>query len=165
MTLLSAGIILSLLKGFDYEEAVILAVMLGALLPCHRHFYHQASLLSQRFTPGWIVAVTLVVLASVWLGLFSYKHLEYSGELWWRFTFWGDVPSFLRATVGAIVVALAFALAKLLCPTAPEPAPPSIAELEKARSIVERSRLTYGNLALLGDKTFLFSDNGTAFIM
>jgi lysylphosphatidylglycerol synthetase-like protein (DUF2156 family) len=57
--LLSAGIILLLLKGFDYEEAVVLAVMLGVLLPCRRHFYRQASLLSQRFTPGWIVAVTL----------------------------------------------------------------------------------------------------------
>lgn len=164
-TLLSAGIILSLLKGFDYEEAVILAIMLGALLPCRRYFYRQASLLSQRFTPGWIVAVTLVMLASVWLGLFSYKHVEYSGGLWWQFTFSGDAPRFLRATVGAIVVALAFALAKLLRPTAPEPTPPSIAEVERACSIVERSPLTYGNLALLGDKTFLFSDNGTAFIM
>jgi lysylphosphatidylglycerol synthetase-like protein (DUF2156 family) len=75
--------------------------MLGALFPCRRHFYRQASLLGQRFTPGWIIAVTLVLLASVWLGLFSYKHVEYSGELWWRFTFSGDAPRFLRATVGA----------------------------------------------------------------
>jgi phosphatidylglycerol lysyltransferase len=84
--LLGAGVILSLLKGFGYEEAAVLAVMLGVLLACRRHFYRQASLLGQRFTPGWIVAVTLVLLASVWLGLFSYKHVEHSGELWWRFT-------------------------------------------------------------------------------
>lgn len=163
--LLSVGIILSLLKGFDYEEAVVLAVMLGALLPCRGHFYRQASLFSQRFTPGWIVAVTLVLLGSMWLGIFSYKHVEYSGELWWRFTFSDDAPRFLRATVGAIAVALSFALARLLRPALPAPALPSRADLEKARTIVERSRLPYAHLALLGDKAFLFSENGTAFIM
>jgi phosphatidylglycerol lysyltransferase len=95
--LLSAGVILSLLKGFGYEEAVVLAVMLGALLPCPRYFYRRASLLSERFTPGWIVAVTLVLLASMWLGLFACKHVEYSRELWWRFTFSGDAPAFCAA--------------------------------------------------------------------
>jgi phosphatidylglycerol lysyltransferase len=71
----------------------------------------------------------------------------------------------LRATVGATAAALAFALARLLRPTSPAPALPVIADVEKARTIVEQSRLTYANLALLGDKTFLYSDNGTAFIM
>src|SRR5919108_2518717 len=125
----------------------------------------QKLLHSLRFTPGWIVAVSLVLLASMWLGLFSYKHVEYSGELWWRFAISGDAPRFLRATVGATAVALAFALARLLCPTSPAPALPSIADTEKARAIAERSPLTYAHLALLGDKAFLFSDNGTAFIM
>jgi phosphatidylglycerol lysyltransferase len=123
--LLSAGIILSLLKGSDYEEAVVLAVMLGALLPCRRHFYRRASLLGQRFTPGWIFAVALVLLGSIWLGIFSYKHVAYSGELWWRFPSSGDAPRLLRATVGAIAVALACALARLLRPTSPAPRCPA----------------------------------------
>jgi phosphatidylglycerol lysyltransferase len=101
----------------------------------------------------------------MWLGIIAYKHVEYSGELWWRFTFSGDAPRFLRATVGAIAVTLSCALARLLRPTSPEPALPGIADVEKARAIVERSCLTYAHLALLGDKAFLFSDNGTAFIM
>jgi phosphatidylglycerol lysyltransferase len=63
------------------------------------------------------------------------------------------------------VLALSFVLARLLRPISPEPALPGIADVEKARAIVERARLTYANLALLGDKTFLFSDNGAAFIM
>jgi phosphatidylglycerol lysyltransferase len=42
---------------------------------------------------------------------------------------------------------------------------PGIADVERARAIVERSPRTYAHLAWLGDKAFLFSDNGTAFIM
>jgi Uncharacterized conserved protein len=68
--LLGAGIVISFLKGFDYEEAVILTVMLGALLPCHRYFYRKASLFNESFTPGWTAAVVLVLICSVAFGFF-----------------------------------------------------------------------------------------------
>ncbi len=163
--LLGIGIILSLLKGFDYEEAIVLFVILGVFLPCHRHFYRKTSLLSQRFTPGWVVAITLVLLGSVWLGIFSYKHIEYSHDLWWRFTLTGDASRFLRATIGATSFALFFAMARLLHPAPPEPTLPTMADLERARTIIEGSQKTYAKLALLGDKELLFSKNGKAFIM
>lgn len=163
--LLGAGIIFSLLKGLDYEEAIVLTLMLVALLPCRRYFYRNASLISERFTPGWIAAIILVLLGSIWIGLFSYKHLEYSSELWWQFSLSGDAPRFLRATVGVISIALFFAMARLLRPTPPESARPNAAELEKARAVVKESRKIYAHLALLGDKAFLFNDHETAFIM
>jgi phosphatidylglycerol lysyltransferase len=165
LAFLSIGIILSLLKGFDYEEAIALSVMLGALVPCRRYFYRRAFLMTERFTPGWIAAITLVLLCSVWLGIFSYKHVEYSHDLWWRFTLSGDAPRFLRATVGAIGVALFFLLAKLLRPASPKPGPPGPEDFERIVPIIQRSRKTYANLALLGDKAFLFSQTGNAFIM
>ncbi len=55
--LLAAGAVFSLLKGFDYEEAAVLTLMLGVLLPCRNYFYRKASLFSQRFTAGWIAAI------------------------------------------------------------------------------------------------------------
>jgi phosphatidylglycerol lysyltransferase len=165
VSLLSTGIVVSLLKGLDWEEAIALAVMLAALLPCRAHFYRKASLTGEWFSPGWIGAIALVLLASVWLGFFSYKHVEYSHELWWQFEFSGDAPRFLRATVGAMGVALLFAVARLLRPATPEPAVPTGEELAKARGIVGRSPRTYANLALLGDKSFLFSASGKTFIM
>jgi len=79
----------------------------------------------------WMIAITLVFLCSVWLGLFSYKHVEYSGELWWRFTLLGDASRSLRATVGLMGVTLAFAIARLLHPALPEPALPGTNDLEK----------------------------------
>ena len=163
--LLTFGIVLSLLKGFDYEEAVALLVMLGALLPCRRYFYRKASLFSQPLTLAWVEAVLLVLLGSVWLGLFSYKHVQYSGELWWRFALSGDASRFLRATVGAFSLALFFAISRLLAPAPPKPVIPSPGDLEKVVTMVRKSHATYANLALLGDKELLFSGTGTAFIM
>ncbi len=164
--LLSTGIVLSLLKGLDWEEAAALAIMLAALLPCRHHFYRKTSLTREWLSPTWIGAIVLVLLASMWLGFFSYKHVEYSDQLWWRFAFYGgDAPRFLRATVGALGVALLFGVARLLRPTPPERATATEEELERVRTITARSPKTYANLALLGDKRFLFSDQGNAFIM
>ncbi len=162
---LAAGILFSLLKGLDYEEAIILFVMLGALLPCRSHFYRKASLISQRFTPGWVAAIVLVLLCSVWLGMFSYKHVEYSSDLWWRFALFGDAPRFIRAMVGAIGFALFFAIAKLLRPLPPHPEKAGMADRNRAVTVVRQSPRSYANLALLGDKTFLFSQTGKCFIM
>ena len=162
---LAAGILFSLLKGLDYEEAIILFVMLSALLPCRSHFYRKASLISQRFTPGWVVAIILVLICSVWLGIFSYKHIEYSNDLWWRFALFSDAPRFIRAMVGAIGVALFFAIARLLRPVPPQPEQAGAADLKRALAVVRQSRRPYANLALLGDKMFLFSQTGKSFIM
>ena len=78
--LLGAGVILSLNKGLDYEEAIILTLMFLALLPYRRNFYRKASIFSGDFTPAWIAAIIIVLLGSVWIGFFSYKHVEYSSD-------------------------------------------------------------------------------------
>jgi phosphatidylglycerol lysyltransferase len=163
--LLAAGIVLSLLKGLDFEEACVLACLLAALAASRKEFYRKASLLSEPFTPGWIAAVALAVGASVWLGLFSYKHVEYSGSLWWRFELVHSAPRFLRASVGASSVLLVFALARLLRPARPEPREPSGDDLARAAGIAAAGADTSAWLALLGDKELLFSENGGAFLM
>jgi phosphatidylglycerol lysyltransferase len=139
--------------------------MFCALLPSRRHFYRQTSLINQRLTFGWIAAIILVLLCSIWLGMFSYKHAVYSKDLWWQFTLYGHAPRFLRFTVGAIGAALFLAFASLLRPAPLESAPSGPADLERAWINIKGSRRTYANLALMGDKALLFSDNKTAFIM
>lgn len=163
--LLAAGILFSLLKGFDYEEAAALAVVLGALLPCHPYFYRKASLVGERFTPEWVAAIGLILLGSLWLGIFSSKHVEYLGEPWWRFVLSHQAPIYLRATVAAVAVSFFFALATLLRPAQPEPAAPEPDDLEQAAAIIARSPRTSAHLALLGDKTLLFSKSRNAFLM
>jgi phosphatidylglycerol lysyltransferase len=165
IALLAAGIVFSLAKGLDYEEALILAFMLAALLPGKRFFYRRASLLSQRFTAGWIAAIAAVLSGSVWLGFFAYRHLDYSQDLWWQFTVHGDAPRFLRATVGVIVLSVIIGMVKLLRPAPPEPILPDRGLPDLVRAVVAASTDTTASLALLGDKRFLFSESGRSFIM
>jgi phosphatidylglycerol lysyltransferase len=165
MILLALGIVVSLLKGFDYEEAIILSVMLLFLAPSHRHFYRKASLLSGRLTPGWIAAIGLVLISSLWLLLFAYRHVEYTSDLWWRFTLHGDAPRSLRATVGAIAALFLFGASRLMRPGPSPPTVPAEADLDRAAEIITRARTASANLALLGDKELLFSESGSAFLM
>jgi phosphatidylglycerol lysyltransferase len=163
--LLVTGIVVSLLKGLDYEEAIALSLMLAALLPCRRHFYRKAALTNEPFTPAWIAATTIVVAGSLWLGIFSYKNVQYSRELWWAFTFRGNAPRFLRASVGAVAAAFGVALWRLLRPAVHRPKWPDESDLEAACRIAASSPRTYAHLALLGDKQLLFNDSRTAMLM
>ncbi len=164
---LAAGIVFSLLRGLHVEQAAILAVTLLALLPCRRAFYRKAALLSERFSPAWLLAVVAVLLGVLWLGFFSYRHIEYSHDLWWRFVLEEGGPRFLRAAAGTLVLFLIVGAAQLLR-TSRRPAlgdrPDDVA---RARAIIQATpdAPALANLALLGDKHFLFSDSGQSFIM
>ncbi|MFN8624381.1 MAG: bifunctional lysylphosphatidylglycerol flippase/synthetase MprF [Candidatus Binatia bacterium] len=164
-TLLAAGVVLSLLKGFNFEEALVLAIILAALLPCRRYFYRRASIVGERFTPGWSLAVMVVIASSIWFGLFVHRHQEYSRDLWWQFSLFGNAPRFLRASVGVVAGGLFFAVAHLLRPARARPSPPDPRTMERVRGIVAGAPRAAAHLALLGDKSFLFSDDGRAFIM
>jgi phosphatidylglycerol lysyltransferase len=165
LILLAGGAVLSLAKGLDYEEAIVLSVMFAALLPCRSHFDRKASLTTQPFTPGWIAAIAIVIAGSLWLGLFAYKHVDYSHDLWWHFTFGGNAPRFLRASVGAAALALALGLAQLLKPAPAVRKRPTEEDLARAATIAAASPLTHSWLALLGDKQLLFHEKGNAFLM
>lgn len=163
--LLLAGTGLALLKGFEIAEAAVLLALFAALLPCRSHFYRRASLIEERFTPGWTAAVIVVVAGFIWLGFFTHKHQEYSRELWWQFSLFDTGARFLRAGVGVVAAALFLAVAHLLRPARHRPAPPDASALAAVRAIVATSPRAAAHLALLGDKSFLFSDDRRAFIM
>ncbi|MCG6928965.1 MAG: bifunctional lysylphosphatidylglycerol flippase/synthetase MprF [Desulfofustis sp.] len=165
LAVLATGIVLSLVKGLDYEEALLLILPFGALLPSRRFFYRRTSLLNQSFTPAWIMMIAVVMISTVWLTLFSYKHVEYSGNLWWQFAFDATAPRSLRATAGAAAILFAFAVAHLLRPSVYRSGAATSAEMAAVEKIVAESSQASANLALLGDKSFLFSSRNDAFIM
>lgn len=163
--LLAIGIAASYLKGMDYDEAMTLAIILTVLLPTRREFHRRGSLFSQGFTVEWVSTLTAILAVTVWFGLFNYKHIEYTPELWWTFSFDGDYSQFLRSTLVVFVLTGGATLANLLWPDA-EPEVPDAAEINRVRQIIRRNDSeTRGTLALLGDKRLLFSDSGNAFIM
>ncbi|HEX5436957.1 MAG TPA: bifunctional lysylphosphatidylglycerol flippase/synthetase MprF [Gemmatimonadaceae bacterium] len=165
VALLAAGVLFSLLKAFDYEEAILLTVMLAALVPNRRYFYRKASIIEERFTRGWIAAIALAVLGSIAFGIILYHNGTYRNEAFWHFGFQSQGPRFLRATAGAVALLVIFAVARLIRPARPPRTVPSAQELHEAATIVERSPEAASHLALLGDKALLFNAQRTGFVM
>jgi len=163
--LLLAGILASLLKGLDFEEATLLALVLGVLTLGRRAFYRPTAILSERFTPVWVASITGVVALAIWLGVLSYRHVGYSHELWWTFALDGNAPRMLRASLAILVLGTAYVLLNMLRPARPEPAVAGPEELARARALIEQCDSTMANAALTGDKRLLFSEAGTAFVM
>jgi phosphatidylglycerol lysyltransferase len=165
LIVLFMGGVFTLLKDFNYQQAAVLFVLFICLLPCRKYFYRKSSLLHQSFSRQNLIAITLVLVSFVWLGFFSYRHVEYSNELWWQFGINSQASSFLRATVGVFFLLLVFGIAKLLSPFSRDIHLPGKEEIELAKAIANQSLETWGNLVLTGDKYLLFDDEKKAFLM
>lgn len=164
--LLIFGVIFSLLKGVNYVEAAILGVMLLALIPSRKAFHRKASLLAQPFSPYWATMILMVIISSIWLGIFSYRNIEYQNELWWQFTLLGDAPRYLRASVAVLGAAVIFGLIRLFTPTRIKHDEETEQQhFARARGIMEQSPDAQSNLLLLQDKKLLFSDDNQACLM
>jgi len=159
------GIATSLLKSFGYEEALLLLTTLVVLWRARPMFDRRAAFFDTRFSAGWIAALAGALGASIWLGLFAFKHVEYSRELWWQFELHGEASRFLRASVGAAMALLLVGVARLVG-YAPHEAPvPSDHDIEDAGRIIASQSSTFPFLAYLRDKALLFNDERTAFLM
>jgi phosphatidylglycerol lysyltransferase len=163
--LLAVGMVVSVLKGIDYEEATVSGAALVALLAARRHFDRPASLLHEPFSVPWAAAVGVVLVVAAWLGLFAFRHVPYRGEMWWQFALESDAPRFLRATVGAFVAAGAFGFARLMRPAVVVPPLPSAEDVDAMAAIVATAPRTYANLVFLGDKSVLLDASRSAFLM
>ncbi len=165
LVLLLAGAVLSLLKGFDWEEASLLAMTAALLAAFRRSFYRPSRLLELPFSPIYLVASLCVLSASVWLLLFAYQDVPYSHELWWQFALDADAPRALRSALGSALLLLVVALTWLLRAAPPAIRLPDVEALARAAAIVKASDQPDGGLALSGDKTLLFHPDGNAFLM
>jgi phosphatidylglycerol lysyltransferase len=159
------GVAASLLKGADYEEAIVLSAVLFVLWRARPAFDRRAALFDTRFSPAWIVAVCGALGASIWLGLFAFKHVEYSNDLWWQFELRSEASRMLRASVGAAVTLLLFTFARLMGHAPHEVIEPSDADLAAAGSVIAAQTLASPNLVYLRDKALLFNDDQSAFVM
>ena len=166
MGLLAAGIALTLTKGAGWSEALPLAVVLAVLGLSRPAFYRAGPLTATRLTPVMALAILATLGAVIWLGFFSYEHVEYRGELWWQVALQGGTSRFLRAAGGVSVLALLFLAWNWLRPrhAPPEGEAPPLAEI---RSLIEAADTARPDaaLALCGDKRFHFSPSRRSFIM
>jgi phosphatidylglycerol lysyltransferase len=144
-------------------HALPLALAAMLLLASANAFSRRGSLLRNALTPLWLGIGFSAVALSIWAGLRIYSSVTYSNELWWQFTYDGDAPRFLRASLLLSLVGLALFVQRLLGPARERPL---IEEPDAAlREAVAGSADSSANLALLGDKRFLRSASGKSFLM
>jgi phosphatidylglycerol lysyltransferase len=156
----------SMLKGGDYEEAIVLALVLAALISARRYFTRRARILEWPLPARWIAEIVTAVVASVWLGLFAYRHVAYTSDLWWHFAMDANAPRFLRASVGVTIAALAIVVRLLLGTTRPRiPAVVATAPTPELDRVIALQPRTFPYLVYLGDKAVLWNAERTAFVM
>ena len=166
LLVLGAGVVASLLKGFDVEEAIMLLIILGFLWASRDEFYRQGSVVTQPFSIGWLASIILVFCFAVWVGMVSFQNVNYSQELWWQFELHADAPRMLRASLLAGLTAMSFVLWKLLRSGRSSPlAETDFSALQRIQDIVRNATDSSANAALLGDKRFLWSPSKKTFIM
>jgi len=156
---------LALPKGVAVSEMLVLGFLLAVLLASRREFDRRASLFAGVLGGRWLLAVGIVVAAITWLLFFVYDDVPYTTQLWWQFQFNAHAPRGLRALLAVVLSGLGFALWQLFRPAPGRAERPTAAELERAAAVVQSQPVAVAGLALTGDKSFLFSDSGRAFIM
>jgi phosphatidylglycerol lysyltransferase len=112
----------------------------------------------------WIACVAAVLGVAIWVGFFAYKHVAYQDDLWWRFALHGNASRFLRASLAASLFLAGLALWRLFAPARVE-AVVEASDPAAIRPALGCARHTDAMLALTGDKRFLISEAGDAFLM
>jgi phosphatidylglycerol lysyltransferase len=159
---------LALLKGFNWEETAALLALAVLLAPFRGAFPRTAWLSRMEITPGWLLSAACAVLGAGLLGLWSFQHADYAGQPWWRVMADADAARAIRAWAGAALALFIFGLWRLIVSAATPPvtgeADPKFA---RVRAILDKAEVAEpgSNLALLGDKRFLFSASGDSFLM
>jgi len=162
MTLMAAGIIASLFKGLDWEEAAGLMFTASILMAFRSAFYRVESASVFRLNTAWIVSLAALLAAVIWVGFFAYSHVQYRNTLWWDFALHGDASRFLRASLVVAFVLAAIALNSLLMGRSRAAHKQSIPDT--VRRLIAASEDTEASISLTGDKLFLVSDDGKAFL-
>ncbi len=163
-TLLVAGTLLSIAKGLDYEEATILLLTAVALQWTRAAFYRRTRLTAEPLSPEWLVGVGAAIGLSVLIGFFAYRRVGYSSDLWWQFETNANASRFLRTSLAVGLLLIGVAIWRMFA-AAPVPVVHDTLPDDVAQAALAHADRTDAMLAFTGDKRFLVSDSGDAFLM
>ncbi|NBB16715.1 DUF2156 domain-containing protein [Caulobacter sp. SLTY] len=155
-------------KGINLEETAVLVVLLALVAPFREAFPRTARLSRMEITPGWLLSAAAAIGGAALLGWWSFRNTGYGEGQVWRALFDADVERAIRSSIGAGVLLLGVGVWRLLA----TPATPGVAgeddpDFARVRHILAHAESAEpeSNLALLGDKRFLFSESGESFLM
>ena len=168
LVVLLAAALLAPFKGFNWEEAAVLIACFLVILPLHNAFPRAAGLSRMEVTPGWLVSAAAALGGAALLGWWSFAHADYAGQPVWRVMADQDLTRAIRATGGAALALLLFGVWRMFAmPATPPVAGDDDPDFQRVRAILKTAEWAQpdSNLALLGDKRFLFSQSGETFLM
>ncbi|MFN3513101.1 MAG: phosphatidylglycerol lysyltransferase domain-containing protein [Phenylobacterium sp.] len=159
---------LAIVKAYAWEEGAALAVLALLLLPLRGAYPRRARLSQMEVTPGWLISAAAAVAGVGLLGFWSFENADYGAQPFWRVMADEDAARAQRAWVAVALLLFAFGLWRLFASAAtPKVAGEADPELARVRAILSRAEEAEpsSNLALLGDKRFIFSPSGESFLM
>ncbi len=159
------NVALCLAKGLAFGETAAIIFLVGLLLATRRQFLRPAAFMHQPFRLGWFIAIAVVIAGATGILLFAFREVAYRREIWWQFEFDAQASRSLRAILGASIFALGLSLWQLLRTAPGRVEPPSVQDLSRAAAIIRGQERSATMLALMGDKSFLFSSSGNSFLM
>lgn len=165
LPLFALGALASLLKGLDYEEALLLAAAALLAWSAAPHFGRRSRLFSEPAEFEWGLAAWLAFVGTLWLGLFRYQHLTYSHDLWVRFEWAGDASRALRASAASLALLAAIALLRWARRPRAGLRRPRADELARAQALARAVGQRLDPRAERGDAVLWFSAGGRAALL
>jgi phosphatidylglycerol lysyltransferase len=154
-----------LAKGLALAETAAMIFLVCLLLATRREFTRPAAFIHQPFRLGWFVAIAVVIAGATGILLFAFRDVAYRREIWWQFEFDAQASRSLRAILGASILAIGISLWQLLRAAPGRVKPPTSDDLARASAIIRAQDRSAAMLALMADKSFLFSSSGNSFLM
>ncbi len=163
--MLVTGALSSVLKGFDYEEALILLAV-GLLLKWQRgRFYRESYPLLNPRSLIWLAALVVSVFGFAWLGDRVHGNIPFGWEHLSGFAPTLEAPRFARGLLIAAAVAIGFIGWTFYQRPKAAPVSPDRQALAEAEAVLHQyGGSEFSHLLFLGDKFLLWSPDHKAFI-
>ncbi|MDR6627264.1 bifunctional lysylphosphatidylglycerol flippase/synthetase MprF [Caulobacter segnis] len=169
LIVLASSAVLAIFKGLNWEETAMLLLCFLAIAPFREAFPRRAALSKMEITPGWLLSAAAAIGGAGLLGWWSFHHTEFADKSWIRILQDHDEAArAIRSSVAAAIVLLAVGVWRLISTAAtPAVVDDTDPEFDRVRAILAKAEDAEpsANLALLGDKRFLFSASGETFLM
>lgn len=168
IVLFCVGAVFTALKGGSLIGVLIMLFLAMGLYLSKDAFYRKGRVSQLRLSLPRLGLILGTVGFAIWSGFYAYKKTDYATSLWWDFGLQADASRFLRAGLIIVSILLVYFIWRLVAP------PPKVQKADNSPEFMERVRGIINtaegaaaevNLALLGDKQFLFSESGKSFIM